>query len=161
MLSISFGSENRGEKISEMLKQEPATAVILAAVHFEWMIKRAILKLGISPTKELRAKLEKVYHIKDVNGRSDYKTVWKAEIARHRKHSELGTVIGRLERIQTKASEVRDRLVHGNGTVSKANAEEAVNLYLEAAEKIRVYVLKNGENIDTRLKQRRRPRKAE
>lgn len=161
MFAISFGSENRQEKILKMLENDPATSVILSAVHFEWMIKRAILKLGISPTKALGLRLEGIYHIKDAPGRIGYKTIWGDEVAKGRERAKLGIVIGPLERIQNKASKVRGRLVHGNGTVSQTDAEEAVNLFLNASEKIRAFVLNNGEDIDARLAQRRKPRRRE
>ncbi len=61
MFTVKFGSKNRESQIMRILKKDHSTAVILAAVHFEWTIKRAILKLGVSPTKTLRKRLEDVY----------------------------------------------------------------------------------------------------
>ncbi len=42
MFSVGYGIQNRVNKMREISKDDPTTATILAAVHFEWMIKRAI-----------------------------------------------------------------------------------------------------------------------
>ena len=42
LYSVEFGSKNREEKIRDLLKEDPTGAVFLAAVHFEWMLKRSI-----------------------------------------------------------------------------------------------------------------------
>lgn len=58
MFHIGFGSANREDEIQIIATADRTTGVILAAVHFEWMLKRSILKLGTSPTKDLRQELE-------------------------------------------------------------------------------------------------------
>lgn len=161
MFSVSFGSENRERKIKEFSsKNDHCTAVILAAVHFEWMIKRAILKLGISPTKALREKLEDIYRLYETDDRKDYKSVWEEEVAVRFSNSKLGTVLGVLSKIQNETSKVRGKIVHGNGTVSKKEAIDAVDQYLKAAKKIRDFAKKYGEDLDSRLIQRRKARTA-
>ncbi len=158
MFSIGFGSENRETEIRCIEKKDPTTAVILAAVHFEWMLKRAILKLGTGPTKALREQLEGVYRINDWNNQIGYKTTWAQEVGLRFRNAGLGTVLGRLQKIQAKALDVRGQIVHGNGTVSEKDTKEAVDLFIAAGEKLREFAAKNGEDLDTRLKTRIRPR---
>jgi hypothetical protein len=67
MFNVGFGSENRENRIREIAEEDLTVGVILAAVHFEWMMKRAILKLGTSPTPQLRKELENVSRIVSQN----------------------------------------------------------------------------------------------
>jgi hypothetical protein len=160
MFAVGFGSQKREDEIRRILKdQDPTTAVILAAVHFEWMLKRAILKMGSSPTKVLRERLEDIYRIEDKNGQQGYKTVWRREIEPRFKNAALGTVLGRLTAIQNVAMDLRGRIVHGNGTASRRKAQEAVELFLGAGEKLRAFTMKHRVNLDSRLKPRLQTRK--
>jgi len=161
VFSVGFGSQKREDEIRRILKdQDTTTAVILAAVHFEWMLKRAILKLGMSPTKALREQLADVYTINDKKGRrEDYKAIWRREVQIRFANAALGTVLGRLNAIQNVALDLRGRIVHGNGTASRKQAEAAVELFLDAGEKLRAFAEKGGENLDSRLKRRIRARK--
>lgn len=159
MFSVGFGIKNREKRIREMAKSDRCTAVILAAVHFEWMLKRALLKLGTSPTSELRQVLESVYSMAGKNGQQGYSDVWASEIGSKFKHAALGTVIGKLQRIQAQALNVRGKVIHGNGTVSKKDADEAIELFLGAGEKLRNFAANNGCNLDSKLRTRRKPRR--
>jgi hypothetical protein len=158
MFTISYGSEKRENDLASWANRDHTTAVILAAVHFEWMIKRTILTLGTSPTGNLRKELENIYKIKDNSGRNDYISIWKREVANHIKHSGLGTVLGNLPVLQTHASTVRGKVVHGNGTVAKKDGQAAVEEFLKASKKLRDFASKHGVNIDARLKSRRQPK---
>lgn len=158
MFLVSYGAEKRESRIREIGKSDKTTAVILAAVHFEWTLKRTILKMGGSPTKDLRTQLEKVYRISNRNGQDGYKEIWDREVGKRFKNSSLGTVLGNLVRIQNHAMDVRGKVIHGNGTVGKASANEAIELFLSAAKKLREFAKKNGEDLDTRLKTRLKPR---
>lgn len=155
MFHVGFGSANREAKIREIAATDRTTALILAAVHFEWMLKRAILKLGQSPTKDLREQLEGVFRMRKTNGRDGYKEVWEREVASRFKNSALGTVLGRLNQIQSKALDVRGKVIHGNGTVSNASADEAIELFLSAGDKLRNFASKHDVDLDARLKSRR------
>jgi len=160
MFSVGFGSENRENEIRSIAEDDSTTAVILAAVHFEWMLKRAILKLGMTPTNVLREQLEDVYTIQDKGSREGYKTIWGREVEPRFKNAALGTVLGRLPKIKTKAFKVRGQVVHGNGTVSESGAREAIDLFLEAGKKLRDFVALKGEDLDSRLAMRIKPRKS-
>ncbi len=158
MFQVGFGSAKREAKIRNMALTDKMTAVILSAVHFEWMLKRAIMKLGSSRTKDLRLQLEKVYRISHSNGQEGYKEAWDREIGGRFKNSSLGTVLGKLTQIQNHALDVRGKVIHGNGTVSKAHADKAIELFLESGQKLRDFAKKNGEDLDTKLKARIKPR---
>lgn len=161
MFSVEFGSANREEKIREIAQGDPTTGVILAAVHFEWMLKRAILKLGATPTKALREQLKDVYTIQDRGERKGYKTIWRHEVQPRFKRAALGTVLGCLPKIQSVALDVRGRVVHGNGTVSHEKAQEAIDLFLKGGNKLREFALMNGEDLDSLLRTRIKTRFSE
>ncbi len=160
MFHVGFGSAEREAKIRLIAEGDRTTAVILAAVHFEWMLKRAILKLSRSPTSSLREQLEDVFRMHEKNGQDGYKEVWEREVGRQFKNAALGTVLGRLSQIQNHALNVRGRVVHGNGTVSKADANEAIELFLGAGAKLRAFVARHGVDIDARLRTRKSDKSA-
>jgi hypothetical protein len=124
------------------------------------MLKRAILKLGSSPTKVLRENLEDVYRIEDKNSQQGYQEIWRREVQPRFANAALGTVLGRLTAIQNVALDLRGRIVHGNGTASRKQAGEAVKLFLDAGEKLRAFAETGGENLDSRLKRRIEARKS-
>ena len=144
MFTVSYGSRCREEKIREMAESDPTTAVILASVHFEWMIKRAILKIGLSPTRNLRSELEGIYKLKDNQNHNDYISIWNREVAAQMKKSKLGTVLGNLHKIQRGALTVRGRIIHGNGTVSNEVGVATVEVFIKASKKIREFLEKRG-----------------
>ena len=160
MFFVSYGSERREKRIMELAHEDLSLGVILAAVHFEWMMKRTILKLGKSPTKQLREELANVsgvFRAKRKNGYEPdgYNEVWDREVKSHLKgQAALGSVLGKLTDVRDKASKVRGHLIHGNGTVSRTAAEEAIKLYLGSAAKLRSFATKNGVDVDSRLKAR-------
>lgn len=154
MFHVGFGSANREAEIRKIAGSDRTTALILAAVHFEWMLKRSLLKLGVSPTKDLRKQLEYVFRVERKDGRDGYKEVWDREVAKRFKNAALGTVLGRLNRIQTHALDVRGKVIHGNGTVSNPSADEAIELFLGTGPKLRDFATKHDVDLDARLKAR-------
>ena len=160
MFHVGFGSANREAEIRKIAIADRTTAVILAAVHFEWMLKRAILKMGISPTKHLREQLEHVYRMEKKNNKDGYKEVWHREVGSRVKDASLRRVIGNLSRVQSHALDVRGKLIHGNGTVKHEDAEEAIELFLRVGENLREFASKHGVDIDARLKTRPSPKVA-
>lgn len=163
MFDVGYGSKRRENKIRKISAKDKTTAEILAAVHFEWMLKRTILKMGISPTKALRAQLERVYSPLDTPGKDNYKKIWDREIKRRFPKAPLGTVLGRWTRIKSHAwHKVRGNVIHGNGTVSNKDADEAIKLFLDVGEKLRNFVKKydKNESLDSRLRARIKPRAA-
>lgn len=159
MFAVGFGSEKREKAIRRIAARDKTTAVILAAVHFEWMLKRAILALGSSPTAVLREQLEDVYGLETKPGRLGFKDVWHQEVARRFKNAALGTVLGKLTQIKQNALKIRGRVIHGNGTVRSIEADKAVELFLEAGSKLRDFAAKHSIDIDAKLKVRPRARR--
>lgn len=160
MFYIGFGSAKREAEIRKIATSDRTTALILAAVHFEWMLKRAILKMGASPTKDLRKQLERVFRMEKKNGHYGYNEVWHREVGSRVKNASLRTVLGKLSRIQGHALDVRGKVIHGNGTVSNADADEAIELFLGAGGKLRDFASQRGIDLDTRLKTRPAPKVA-
>jgi len=158
MFLVGYGFEKRESRIMELLDDEPTTAVILASVHFEWSLKRAILMLGQSPTALLRKKLERVWFLgpddKDHKGNQTVKGIWNQEISSQYKNGKIGKVIANFPKCIEDAKAARGRVIHGNGTVSRKSAEDAVTKYLKASRKIYLFARKHNLNLDSRLKAR-------
>lgn len=152
---VSYGWENRVSAIKEFAEDDLSIGVVLSAAHFEWAIKRAILVLGASPTKEIRDDFANNWR------QEDLKSLWKREVRKTR--PQAGTLPELLGAIWTKiedAGNARARIMHGNGTPSQQQAREAMNTFLSAADKIRQFVEHEGECLDARLRPRRRNRDA-
>ena len=158
MFTVAYGSENRENEIRRIAQSDRTHALMLAAVHFEWMLKRTILKIGVSPTKELRERLDKVYKFTSDGGKNSYKMAWDHEVSARFKNSALGTVLGRLQKHQVGALRARGKVIHGNGTVSQTEADEAIAFFLDAGKRLREFTLRTGDDLDSRLKVRRIPR---
>lgn len=156
MFSVGFGSKNREQKIKQMADYDRTTAIILAAVHFEWMLKRAIMKMGVSPTNSLRQELEDVYRLNGKDGKIGYKEIWAREIECGHQNAALGTVLGKLQKIQDRALKVRGKVIHGNGTVGRREGTEAIELLLGVGEKLRKFAHKSGVDLDTKLTTRKK-----
>jgi len=68
MFEVQYGSEKREQRIRGFLEQEPPAAVILAAVHFEWTLRRAIIGLGENPNVAIREGLKGCHGLDSVQG---------------------------------------------------------------------------------------------
>jgi len=154
MFAVGFGISNREKKIRVISKSDPNHGLILAAVHFEWVIKRTILKLGQSPTARLRGELEGIYKLGSPDNKKDYRSIWKREVASRFKNAQLGIVLGNLHTLESKTLKIRGQVIHGNGTVPKANALDAINEFLKASKKLYDFASKNGEDLDEILRRR-------
>lgn len=167
MFNVGFGSEKREQRIRQIAEEDLTVGVILASVHFEWMMKRAILKLGTSPTVQLRSELSRVTGVRrkersDGFAQDGYYEIWKREVdSRVRNRSALGTVLGRLTDIRDKAMKVRGHIIHGNGTSSDKDAENAIDLFLQVGPKLRDFAIRHGEDLDAKLTARLKPRGAQ
>lgn len=158
MFSVGYGIANREQEIKKIAKNAPTQGAILAAIHFEWVLKRSILKLGCSPTSELRKELEGIYKLKPKSrNKNDYKNIWEQEITHRFKKATLGDVLGNLHTLQTSSIEIRGKVIHGN-SVSKKDADAATKEFLKAAKKLTDFAAKHGENLDEKLKTRRKAR---
>lgn len=110
---------------------EPFVGVVLAAADFEWTVRRGILALGVSPTKEIR---EGVLH--RCSGPGKYKAAWKEE-AKLFTGKSLPDVIPDWRYFKEKAFPLRHRLVHGvDGSVTNDYASERIESILAASKAI-------------------------
>jgi hypothetical protein len=81
-------------------------AVISAAADLEWTLRRAIIALGISPNKDLRAKLEKT------SGLRKYANLWSKEVV-PRQGRTLESLIAQWDSFVDVTYQLRHKLVHG------------------------------------------------
>jgi hypothetical protein len=151
LFSVGYGSENREKFIEEHLDIDPSVAVILASIHFEWMLKRTILVLSISPIAELRDKLQDVWRYDAFN------KIWHKEIGGRIKNSSLSHIIEVKSvldpprpraKLSSSAKDIRSEVIHGNGTISKNRARIAVIDFINESQKLRNFVLNNEKNLD-------------
>ena len=59
MFLVQDSSSSREERIKHFLAEDASLSALLAVIHFEWTILRAIITLGTSPNVVVRAKLAK------------------------------------------------------------------------------------------------------
>jgi len=97
----------REEKIRSFLEEDPAVAIILAAADFEWTVRRAILALGRSPTKNIRLGVLAKCH-----GLEHYKDAWKQEVT-PRMGIGLAQLIPEWQFFKEKAYDLRHKIIHG------------------------------------------------
>jgi hypothetical protein len=120
MFFVSDSQKERHTRIRAFVTDESATiAVILAAVDFEWSVRRAILALGTSPTKHIREVVFAKFH----GGYGNYADAWKKEVAVWLKQS-LDQAIPHWSRLTDKkvgAVRLRGQIVHGAHVSVSAN----------------------------------------
>lgn len=95
MFKIYETRENREELMKKILSEDPCVALVIAFIDFEWTVRRCILALGKSVTKDIRAKFSRELPIKFyrndestkfdsnnmfISGLQGYKKLWNAEV---------------------------------------------------------------------------------
>lgn len=97
MFKIYETRENREELMKKLLFEEPCVALVIAFLDFEWTVRRSVLALGKSTTKDIRAKfagkLPIRFHRNDesiksdsnsnnrfISSLQDYRELWNAEV---------------------------------------------------------------------------------
>lgn len=142
MFFVDDNQESRHLFIRNHLSKETASiAMILASIDFEWTLRRAILSLGRSPTKEIREKLKRLN-----GGYEKYKTLWNGEV-----YPRIGLGLDKVVRNWSKlhgkgsASEARGAIVHGASVpVSVERATIHVQNWLAGSRMIESLALKHG-----------------
>lgn len=149
MFFVSDTQTQRHSKIrSFLIKGQDSIAVILAAVDFEWTVRRAILSLGTRATKEIRKSLETIY------GLDSYKEIWNLEV-KPRMSTTIVIVIPGWHGV-TEAFKFRNRLVHGVvGAIARKNAENSVNSLLQASQDLEVFCGRHGGTLYRRIVRRK------
>ena len=138
----------REYKIRELGTQEPAWAVILSVIHFEWTIRRAIIAMGTSPNVEIRAKL------KSCHGCDKYKDLWKEEVFPNME-LRLPEIVTNWDGLR-RAFRLRHRLVHGVGSCGLEYAQERMIWAINATVDVRKLCEARGINLDSRLPVRKK-----
>ena len=97
MFKIYETRENREEFMKKLLSEDPCVALVIAFLDFEWTVRRCVLALGKSTTKDIRAKFSGKLSIgfyrndestksdskrnyKLICSLSDYNKLWNAEV---------------------------------------------------------------------------------
>ena len=141
------------QRQSRIRSYEPFVGVILAAVDFEWTVRRAILALGKSPTKQIHDTV--LIHC---SGLDKYKEAWRLEVKPFTGKG-LPEVIADWQFFKEKAFSLRHRLVHGvSGSVTKQYAEERIESILRASKSIAEFAESFNEPIYGRVIRRLKPR---
>lgn len=150
MFLVKDKFEDREKRIRQFLDSEPPIAVILAAIHFEWTVRRAILALGTSSNKDIRNKL------KNCHGLDGYKDLWNYEVCLCSKNIQpLTEVVTNWQKFK-EGFEFRHKLVHGVESCSKKFASPKVEAILTAVAGIRDFCNKKGVSLESRLPVRRK-----
>jgi len=148
MFLVSDTSLSRESRIQSLLIDEPPLAAILAVIHFEWTIRRAIIALGTSPNVNVRTKLEACH------GHTKYKQLWREEVY-PQINKRLPEVIREWEGLQ-KSFKLRHKLVHGVKSCGKSEfTDERVRWALDAAKDVREFCHFYQVDLDSRLPIRR------
>ncbi|MFZ1536486.1 MAG: hypothetical protein WAT23_03770 [Chromatiaceae bacterium] len=157
MFLVSDSQQNRHDLIESFLKEDTATiAVILAAIDFEWTIRRAILALGCSPTKYIR--LEVLGNKNMGSGPDAYKKAWNAEPYRNlrKRIDEVIPHWSRLKDPELGALRLRNQIVHGiRGTVSLPLATDKVQDFLKASKCLEQLAQENNTSLYRRITRRK------
>lgn len=155
MFFISDTQAERHELIRSFLTpQRAAIATVLAAIDFEWSMRRAILALGISPTKFIR----KEVFANNRGGYDGYKSAWRAEVEPRLKLSIDRAVPSwsRLVDSKTGAVLLRGKIVHGvQVAVTVDYAEPKIEDWLLGSAALERLAIQNGTSLYKRLVRRK------
>jgi len=152
MFLVSDSADRREERIRGFIEDDPGIAALLAAAHFEWTVRRAIIALAHEPNADVRARLRRCH------GLRAFKDAWREFVA-PRRGSRLAAVVrdgGALK----EGYELRNRLIHGVQACTSEYAIPRVQALLAAAADIRQFAQEQGIDLHDRLPVRRRPRGA-
>lgn len=147
MFLVQDSSLSREERIKQFLAEAPSLSALLAVIHFEWTVRRAIIALGTSPNVVVRTKL------KSCHGLDKYKDVWKDEVFT-KVQLRLPEVVKNWDGL-AKAFRLRHRLVHGATSCGTQYAKERVHWAIDATNDVRTVCIVKGINLDERLPIRR------
>jgi hypothetical protein len=148
MFLVRDTSAAREARIQGFLSDDPSLAALLAIVHVEWTLRRAIIALGSSPNVVVREQLRQCH------GHENYRDVWRDEVL-PRTGQRLTGVIQNWDGLK-RTFRLRHVLVHGVRPVSFDYAAERAGWALAGAADIRALCTAHGIDIDSRLPVRRR-----
>lgn len=154
MFLVTDTIEGRQKKVRSFLDKEPVIAVLLAAVDFEWTVRRAVVALGTNTNRHIRDTV-----LKSCHGADDYKKAWNTEVKPLLKKG-LPEVVADWKFLKADAYLMRHRIVHGlDGMPSTKKASQSMEAFLAASKAIHEFAIVHGEQIfGKRLTVRRKPR---
>ena len=142
MFLVKDNVTERVEQIKSYIKIEPPIAIILAALHFEWTVKRAIIALGETPNLDLQKE--------KTSGLEDYKGLWKKEISTPAKTPRLPEVVKQWKDLD-KAFKTKNYLVHGMATsCTPTHASKIVSTILDATNDVIIFCKENGYDVNSK-----------
>ena len=152
MFLVKDKSATRERRIKKLLTtNDAAIAVILAVVHFEWTIRRAIVSLADEASVVIRNRLGSVSGLSGLLDAWD-NTTFKGTYVEKPATSILGDSAKGLK----SAFNLRNKLVHGLSSTSLEHARSRVHEAIEASCKFRGYCKTQGIDLDSKLQVKRR-----
>ena len=161
MYRVKDKPRDRLKAMNRLLHGYHQFAVLGACVHFEWVVKRAIVILGSRPTADIRYEIEhggKGKTLKRPQGLGGYANWWRREVTRPRMGRLLKKLVPDWKGL-TDNFNLRNKLIHGSGTCRRERAEDAVRTIWAAAEAIEGECRRHGFDLYERVRPRERPRK--
>lgn len=170
MFLVKDTIESREATIRRFLSEgEPSIALLLAVVDLERTLRRTILALGSTPTKELGLQLGKrpanndlrkgpIGYRSGLNGLHD---AWKSEV-QLRIGRKLPGDLSRNWSDVLKACRLRNDLVHGSrGPTSKEFAQSKINAVLSLTRALQQLSSDQGQNLNEPVRRRIKERRCE
>jgi len=150
MFYVNESREARHERLRSFQGKEIGIGVILAAVDFEWTVRRCIIACGQSPTKVLRTELLPTAH-----GTKEYRHLWNREVF-PACGARLEDFVPDWEFVRKSAFPLRHRFIHGViGSTEGEYARVRRDFLLAASAAICDYAQANGIDLYARLRVRR------
>lgn len=158
MFLVSDGDrKNRKAIIKDTAGDDGVIYVLLAAIDFEWTLRRTILALGCMPTKALAVVMNEPEY-RHLDGQ---RKLWKKEVAGHygKTTPSLKAVINGGEQkliggattlysSLKKAKDLRNKLVHGlQGSCGKDYAILNAEVFFAASDALVAFAQSHGRNI--------------
>ena len=148
---------NRRKLIARVAGGDSVVQVLLAAIDFEWTLRRTVLALGYSPTKSLAEKMNET-RFRHFDG---IKKLWKEEVVGHlgKDTPALAQVIdaeakmpaaakGSASACLQKAREFRNSIVHGiQGSCGKEYGELQADVFFAASDALATFAMKHKKDI--------------
>jgi hypothetical protein len=148
MFLVQDSSAAREARIQQLSVEDPTLSALLAVIHVEWTVRRAIIALGTSPNVDIRDQL------KNCHGLEKYKKLWRNEVFPKTQQG-LPDVVRDWESLD-RSFRLRHRLVHGVSGCSHEYAQVRTSWALAAAANVREFCSVHDVDLDSRLPVRRK-----
>jgi hypothetical protein len=151
MFLVNDTQSVRHARIRQFAGREITIGALLAAIDFEWTIRRVILACGVSPTRHIRQVVLDKCH-----GLDAYKSAWTGEVfPRH--GVRLPSLLDGWQFLKNEAMPLRHKLTHGvQGTTGSSYAIPRREALLDAAVALAEFSKSKGADVYARLPIRRK-----